>query len=208
MTYGIDHLVFGVGELDEGVGRIEQLTGVHPIHGGRHPGRGTHNALLSLGKRCYLEIIAIDPEQRDAGGLQFPALRGLKEPRLIAWAAAVKRIEDVAVRVRAAGLKAIGPLDGSRARAHAPLLEWKTLRIVDAPVDGLPFFIEWPPRAPHPSADAPAGSTLQSFAIEHTAPQRLSALLEELGVGASVACGDRLRLKARLASPRGEVELG
>jgi hypothetical protein len=208
MSYGIDHLVLGVAELEPGIALVEQLTGVRASRGGRHPGRGTHNALLALGGRRYLEIIAVDPEQPDAAQLQFPALRGLREPQLIAWAVAVTAIADAARAARAAGLEVIGPLAGSRARAKAPLLVWKTLSFVSGPLEGLPFFIEWPPRAAHPSEDAPSGATLQSFTIEHTSPQRLASLLEVLGVSASVASGDRVRLRARLASPRGEVELG
>ena len=41
-----------------------QRTGVAPQPGGKHVAMGTHNALLRLGERVYLEIIAIDPEAR------------------------------------------------------------------------------------------------------------------------------------------------
>jgi hypothetical protein len=58
----IDHLVYGVPDLAEAIDVIAQQTGVRARFGGRYPGRGTHNALISLGHRQYLEIIALDPE--------------------------------------------------------------------------------------------------------------------------------------------------
>ena len=138
----MDHLVFGVPDLAQGIELVERRTGVRARFGGQHPGRGTHNALLSLGGRQYLEIIAMDPDQRDAPGLLFPALEGLSEPRFIAWAVAVESVADVAKRARAANIVSIGPLDGSRAQSDGSLLTWKTLRI-DSPIEGVPFFIEW-----------------------------------------------------------------
>ena len=52
------HLVVGVRSLPEGIAEFEQLTGIKAAVGGKHPGRGTENALVSLGEGRYLEIIA------------------------------------------------------------------------------------------------------------------------------------------------------
>jgi hypothetical protein len=205
----MDHLVFGVPDLAQGIELVERRTGVRASFGGQHPGRGTHNALLSLGGRQYLEIIARDPDQRDAPGLLFPGLEGLSEPRFIAWAVAVKSVADIAKRARAANIVSIGPLDGSRAHSDGSLLTWKTLRI-DSPIEGAPFFIEWRTDAAHPSQNSPSGCRLTSFAIEHTDPERISHVLRSLGAEAEaiITPGSRVRMKARLQTPKGEVELG
>jgi hypothetical protein len=203
----MDHLVFGVPDLAHGIELVERHTGVRARFGGQHPGRGTHNALLSLGGRQYLEIIAMDPDQRDAPGLLFPALEGLSEPKFIAWAIAVESVADVAKRARAANIVSVGPLDGSRAQSDGTLLTWKTLRI-DSPIDGVPFFIEWHAGAAHPSQDSPSGCRLTSFEIEHTDPEQIGRVLQSLGADeATVTAGSRVRLKARLQTPKGEVEL-
>jgi len=203
----MDHLVFGVPDLVRGIELLERKTGVRARSGGQHPGRGTHNALLSLGGRQYLEIIAMDPMQAKAPGLLFPLLKDLVQPRLIAWAVAVDSVDDAAKRAIAANIEIIGPLAGSRAQSDGSLLEWKTLRIGGPRAEGLPFFIEWQKNTDHPSQHSPPGCTLTSFEIEHTDTEWMRRTLKSLGADATIVPGSRVRLKARLETPNGEVEL-
>src|SRR5215471_18025141 len=76
----LDHVLLGCNDLDHGIAFVEEHTGVRAAFGGVHPGRGTQNALLSLGTRRYLEIIAPDPKQQRQGPAE--PLAAMHEPRL------------------------------------------------------------------------------------------------------------------------------
>src|ERR1700694_37200 len=91
----LDHIILGCNDLDRGIDLVEENIGVRPAIGGVHPGRGTRNALLSLGERRYLEIIAPDPAQQKI--VHFPQIREMKEPRLIGWAV---HLPDIAATAR------------------------------------------------------------------------------------------------------------
>src|ERR1700688_3131779 len=81
----LDHILLGSNDLQRGIDFVERHTGIRAAFGGVHPGRGTQNALLSLGTRRYLEIIA--PDLKQSGTPQYPVITKLTEPRLIGWAA-------------------------------------------------------------------------------------------------------------------------
>src|SRR6202162_3732919 len=97
----LDHILLGCNDLDRGMAFVEEHTGVRAAFGGVHPGRGTRNALLSLGEKHYLEIIAPDPQQ--AGAPDTRNLQELVEPRLVGWAAHPGDINQFAVHLHHAG---------------------------------------------------------------------------------------------------------
>jgi hypothetical protein len=201
----LDHILLGSNDLDAGIAFVEQRTGIRAAVGGVHPGRGTRNALLSLGERRYLEIIAPDPQQ--SGAPDILGLHQLRQPRLVGWAAHPTSIEALAQRLREAGIVFDGPRPGSRNRPDGGTLKWTTLTLKDNHEGLLPFFIEWSADSLHPSADAPKGCRLVRFeaVAPDTGPIANTAAI--LGLDLLITKADAPQLRAKISSPRGELLL-
>ena len=154
-----DHIILGCKDLDEGITYLEKLSGYRAAMGGSHPGRGTRNALLKLGYKSYLEILAPDPAQPELAW--HKELATLNAPLLVGWAVPVRNIEQYAKHLRNRGIACIGPTPGSRTRPNGEVLKWKTLVLEDDKAGILPFYIEWAEDSQHPSSDAPGACVLK-----------------------------------------------
>lgn len=204
LEQSVDHLLLGVPNLEEGIAWVEEKTGVRAVFGGKHPGIGTHNALLSLGAKQYLEIIAPDPTQTTLAP-HFAFVQLAAEPRLLTWAAATTDIEVVAAKARLAGFALNGPNAGSRTRPDGRTLSWKTLFLHHSLGLRIPFFIEWDAESLHPSEDSPSGCSLRAFEMESPQPTELRVMLKQLGIDANVSDGTEPVMKAVLDTPKGIV---
>lgn len=204
MQRGLDHIILGVNDLDTGVAWVEQSTGVHAVFGGVHPARGTRNALLALGPNSYLEIMAPDPRQ--ASPTWFTRILTLHEPKLIGWAVHTPDLAALAEAVVAAGFPIDGPHDGSRARPGGNILSWKLFRLREDRGGFLPLVLDWGDSI-HPAQNTPSGCHLESFHLESPQPAELTSVFRTLGIDVRVDRAETSRMLARIASPRGEVEL-
>ena len=205
MLAELDHIILGINDLESGVAWVEERTGVRAAFGGVHPGRGPRNALLALGPSCYLEIIAPDPQQ--SAPTWFASLRTMSEPRLMGWAAHTSDLTALAQAVVEAGFAISEPQEGARSRPDGRVLTWKLFHLRHDRGGLLPFFIEWARDAVHPAKDAPSGCGLKSFYLESPKAREWARMCRMLGVDVQIQAGDKLRLLARLAGPKGEVEL-
>lgn len=206
-----DHLVVAATTLAQGIDYLSELLGVTPTPGGKHDGMGTHNALLRLGQRLYLEIIAIDPAapsplrkrwfDLDNGDLKADIL---DRPQLVHW---VARTRDLDLAVRQAGYDP-GPITPF---SRGPY-RWR----ITVPDDGhrpgrgvLPTLIAWD--APQHPADTlqDHGLALEQLAASHPDAASVRRSLERLGLADAIhVTYDRTaRLAAMLRTPRGLVAL-
>jgi catechol 2,3-dioxygenase-like lactoylglutathione lyase family enzyme len=198
----LDHILLGCPNLEDGIAFVEERLGVRAAFGGVHPGVGTQNALLSLGERRYLEIIAPDPNQPRAEDAR--ELKTLKGPKIIGWAAHPGNLDDFALTLRTAGIEAAGPKPGSRKRPDGQVLHWKTLILQNDAGGLLPFFIEWGEDTTHPSVDAPQGCKLTTFEAATPDHAGLEVRVRQMDLDLFVLGSNTPHLVAEIVGPNGK----
>lgn len=201
----IDHVILGVNDLQKGIEEFERRTGVKAVYGGAHPGRGTHNALVSLGEPHYLEILAPNPQ--DGGNTDWIGdLKGLSTLTPVGWAARGENLPALQQGLKDQGIETGEVRPGARNRPDGTRLAWKTLNYASSSHPLLPFFIEWDPATAHPSATSPAGCRLTGFTLQDPAPDALRKPLQAAGVRVEVREAKESGLRISLACPKGNVE--
>ena len=203
----VDHLVFAVPVLEEGIEYIYHKLGVRAQIGGQHLGKGTWNALLALSLDSYLEIIAPDPKQDRFGKGAWMEVDKIAAPRMIHWAAKVNPIEKVLQSAAEQGIH-FGELSGgSRTKMNGDVISWTLTEPVSGD-DGMivPFLIDWEDSI-HPANNLKQECKLVSLEGMHPAPLQIARHLEVLKINMPVNPGHQVRLKAKIQSPKGIVDL-
>jgi Glyoxalase-like domain len=178
----IDHLVYAAPSLERAVADITAEYHVAAVPGGRHPGYGTRNALVGLGKSFYLELVGIDTEQAVPARGRLFSLDESAPPRYVTWCARAPRplAQTVAV-ARAAGVDLGEILSMSRTRPDGSVIAWTvTSPFADRAGGVLPFYIDWGAGA-HPASALPAQLSLVSLTAIHPDADFVRATLEALG---------------------------
>lgn len=193
-----DHLAVSATTLDEGAAVVEAALGVPLQPGGRHALMGTHNRLLSLGPREYLEVIAIDPEAARPAHPRWFGLDGFSgPPRLSNW---IARVDDLDAALAAAPSGAGRSIDLERGD-----FRWRIAVPANGRLpfdDAFPALIEW--RGAHPAGRLPdAGCRLVRLEIAHPEAAALSSALPVADPRIQVVPGTR-SLRATIATPHGE----
>ena len=205
-----DHLVVAALTLGAGCDWVEERLGVRPQPGGPHVKMGTHNALLSLGPRFYLEVIAVDPSGSAPSrprwfDLDEPRMKAAlaEGPQLVHWVARTSDIDDAVGRV---------PDLGTAIPMTRGPWSWR----ITVPDDGhrpgrglVPTVIQWSD-ARHPADALPdTGGRLAVLAGEHPEPDSVRKPIAALGLTDTlkVTYAKSPRLAAMIRTPRGIATL-
>jgi hypothetical protein len=204
-----DHLILGIRDLDEGIRQFEEQTGVRPVIGGKHPGRGTQNALVSLGPGLYIEIMAPTDGAPVAGeSPQLAMVRGVERLTPVGWAVSVADVADARGRLARAGFTVSEPMPGSRKRPDGTTLDWTTFGVTRPQIPGVPFFIRWGDSARHPSADSPTGCRLDRITVRSPSSADVTRVLDAVGLTVAVEDAPQAGLSFTLQCPKGAVTFG
>ncbi len=176
----IDHLVLAVPDLAETCATLIKEWGAVIAKGGSHPHHGTHNALLRLGKRQYLEILAADPavpdQQRSDRGRRIAAFG---RPNLMEVIFAVPKTVDSFLLDLPSGIEIDTDAEGRRLRADGTEVKWRLLGLRHPDLGRLPDMIEW--LSPHPSLELVDGAALQQLCLLHPKADMLAECLSQFG---------------------------
>lgn len=195
--FGLDHVIISTGILREGIAEFARRTGVTPSFGGKHPGRGTQNALVSLGRGRYLELLAPVVDSSSAGPLVVSG-----------WALHTDQVDALGATLKPHGF-AVSPLSpGSRQLPDGALLKWTTAALVDTNAAAAPFFIHWDSGSIHPSKSSPQGCVLERVTLTDVPPFRTIDLLKALDLDIPVERGKEPGLTLVLQCPKGRVTFG
>jgi hypothetical protein len=203
----IDHVIVAISDLETGIERFEELSGVRPVFGGKHPGAGTQNALVALGSRVYLEILA--PQTDAEPPPERAELLELEQLTPLGWAATSTDMANTIALLQGEGYTTTGAAPGSRAKPDGTTLGWVTTAISEPAVVGAPFFIQWDASSAHPATTSPTGCSIESLTVTTNTADALRHLITALQLDVTVeqASVPTERYRLVLQCPKGRVTL-
>ncbi len=199
----LDHIVVTAASLDAGAEYVRSALGVEMQPGGEHVRMGTHNCLLRLGEKLFLEVIAANPAAPHPGRprwFQLDEPESVKAPRLATWVASCGYIHALAPEF-------LGKIETMTRGSF----RW----LITVPEDGklplqgiAPTLIEWRSDL-HPAQGLrDLGCSLVRFEGSHPRPEEVTDMLHSIGFDGDfpVSLGEP-RLAARIRTPAGERRL-
>ena len=200
-SLALDHLAVVCRTIEEGASYVEAVLGAKLSPGGSHPNMGTHNALLSLGPKTYLEVIAVDPSaQRPQQRRWFNLDNYAGPPRMMNW---ICRTDDLYE-----ALDAAPPGSGTAQRMWRGDFAWRmgVTEFGRLPYDdAMPALMQWETGG-HPNQRLPdQGFRLTRLDVFHPAAEEMVQAfpaLESLDL-VSIRTGPEKRLIASISTPDG-----
>lgn len=201
----IDHFVFFHPNLEEGIEYIKNLIGIKAEIGGQHLGRGTWNAIFSLGNDCYFEIISPDPKQLTFESARWMGVDNFKTPQFIRWAASVTNLQETLEQAKKRGLVLGEIQEGSRKLGDGNTLKWQlTEPSMSEEIEPVPFLIKWT-GAVHPSKGREVQATLHKLILSHPDADLLKQQLSWLALNIEFIKAEKPKISVELDTLVGKV---
>ena len=205
----LDHIVYAVSDLDLASKELEQKLGVAPIFGGHHTTEGTKNALINLKDGMYLELIAIDHNNKNIIQNRWMGVDLLTKNQITRFALTSEDLAKDSITLKKYD-PTMGVLKkGSRYTASGHTLQWELLMPLPTPeVDLIPFMLDWSKSDTHPHKVLPdMGCTLIEMYATHPTPEKITPILEALGYDLRIEKSNQTTIHITLDTPNGIVHL-
>ena len=199
----IDHLVVTAASLEEGVEYVRRELGVAPQSGGEHARMGTHNRLLKLGEKLYLEVIAANPGAPVPGRprwFQLDEPESVGAPRLATWVARCDFIHALAPA-------SLGKIETMSRGSFRWLIT--TPEDGQLPLQGIaPALIQWLSDSHPADTLEDPGCSLIRFEGFHPRPESVTGVLRAIGFeGEFPVSPGEPSLVAQIRTPHGPRRL-
>lgn len=160
---------------------------------------------MNLSDECYLEIIAIDPDNHDVQQDRWMGIDLLESPKLIRWAIKSDNLQNDQTILRKYNSEMGEIQPGSRQTASGELLQWELIIPLSTPeVEVIPFVLDWSQSEMHPTEVLESTPfKLNKIQLTHPEPEKISQFLNELDVEAELVKGIAPTIHAQLQGANG-----
>jgi hypothetical protein len=204
----IDHIVYCVPNLHRAVDNLTSLLGVRPVIGGRHEAHGTKNALLHLGESCYLEILAIDEENKGISSPRWMGVDSIDQPQITRWSLKAINLEEQSKIVHNYHPDMGQIITGQRITPLGELLKWNMIVPLASPtVELVPFFTDWSNSGRHPTDALPAECELVSLNFFYPFPDQVQPIFDKLEIDHKIVLSNEARVTIEVRCPNGLVQI-
>lgn len=186
----VDHIVYAVPNLEQACDELEKGLGIRPVFGGYHQTQGTKNALLNLGNGAYLELLAVDMENKVIPPPRWMGVDLIDKARITRWALKSQNLESDSTYLQSYNSE-LGKIQGGQRKTQdGSLLKWQLIMPTSTPMmDVLPFMVDWQESSHHPTDRLAEVCPLLEVKIAHPQAEKIQTIFEQLGVQLEVKKG-------------------
>jgi catechol 2,3-dioxygenase-like lactoylglutathione lyase family enzyme len=140
--FGFDHFIILTNNLDAATQRYRRL-GFEVRAGGEHPAMGSHNALIAIADRTYIELVGFKDTALAVKSYWRAGVECLQSGEGFGgYVLASNDLASDVAQIKQRALVYDEPKPGSRVRPDGQRVEWQTAMFNGSPIGLLPFLIQ------------------------------------------------------------------
>lgn len=204
----IDHIVYTVPNLEAAMDWFEEISGIRPAFGGYHTTQGTKNAVVNLGNKCYLEILAADATNQAVKPPRWMGVDCLEIPQFTRWSLKSTNLPKDSAILKRYDAKMGRIESGRRKMTNGNLLTWQMIMPLATPqIAIMPFMTDWQNSEVHPTDTMPNQCELISMHFTHPTPNLLLPSFKDLAIDLDIVQQENKSIKAKIRGLKGIIKI-